>query len=253
MLKFFNESNIEAIKPVIAPRGFRYGYVEGIFKDDVYKELIINFPDVNSFQFVNKENSGGGRKKFYVGSVYSSGKSYGCVCYFSHLNSIWKEVLLEAASSNFINLLRRVTGINFNSLENFGFTYSKEGCVQEPHLDGAVRANDLSPIKSTIACLLYFNSAPGGSTGTCIYEPDRKTKLFQVPNLMNSMSFFEQHIDAWHGFPMVPFGEDRRLISLAYHSGSKPINIKTSSMHKIFCPAIRFSRRVRRFIAYKMR
>lgn len=227
MLKFFNEKSVKELKnkAQTAPAGFGYGFSENIFKDDVYLELTANFPDVKNFQLVDKQ-SGGGHKRFYVGPDYYSGKDWGAICHMKTLPKIWQEVLLESASPEFINLLSETTGIKFNSLCNFGFAYGNEGCVQEPHIDGAARPNDPSPIHSTIACLLYLNQKPGGSSGTCIYAPDRKTIIFQVPTLRNSMSFFEQHLNAWHGFPQVPKGEDRRIISLSYSRENNPITLK---------------------------
>lgn len=247
-MKYFNLLGIQSIKPKAASRGFLYGYLENVFYDGVYEELISSFPPVETFQFTDKPDSGGGHKRFYVGPVYYSGKDWGCYCHFSHLPEVWKAVLREVASSEFIKILAQATRIKFNSLCNFGFTYGNEGCQQEPHIDGAARPNDLSPVHATIALLLYFNKKPGGSSGTCIYEIDRKTKIFQVPNLRNTLSFFQQHPDSWHGFPIVSQGEDRRLISLSYSLEKNPINLKDSSFHKIYCPVIKRVRKVRQYL-----
>lgn len=126
--------------------------------------------------------------------------------------------------------------MEFNTLANFGLTYGNEGCMQEPHLDGAVRGEEYGPANYTFACLAYFNKEPGGSSGTAVYANDRKKILFQAPSMRNSLFFFEQHPEAWHGFPPVPVGEDRRLVSLAYGSTKKPIILKTSNLHKVVCP-----------------
>jgi len=226
-MNYFNEAAIEKLKEEaqIAPAGFRYGFVEGIFKNETFGQLVGNFPPVSSFKLVDKM-SGGGRKKFYVGPNYYSGRHRGSIAHLTELPAIWIAVLRESASPEFIERLRWATGIKFNSLCNFGFSYGSEGCMQGAHIDGAARPSDPSSVHSTIACLLYFNPGPGGSTGTCIYQPDRETIIFQVPNLRNSMSFFEQHPAAWHGFPTVPAGEERRIISLSYSQEADPILIK---------------------------
>ena len=90
MLKFFNQQNIEAALTWTAPRGFRYGYIEGLFREDIYQELINSFPDVKEFQLVDKSDSGGGRKRFYVGTNYYSGLHYGCICHFESVPPIWR-------------------------------------------------------------------------------------------------------------------------------------------------------------------
>lgn len=238
MLNFFNEESIKSVARNlrIAPRGFKYCYIPNIFKEDVYNEMIRTFPDVNKFKLVDKM-SGGGRKRFYVGPDYYSGATRGCLCHMESLPDIWKRAIHESASSELIDLFQEVSGISFNSLCNFGLTYGNKGCVQEPHLDGAIRPGEKKKgdTLSTIACLLYFNEKQGGSSGTCVYDIDRKTILFQVPDLRNSLFFFEQHPDSWHGFPPVPAGEDRKLVSLSYSQEAKPIALKTSLLHKAAC------------------
>ena len=235
MIKFFNKDSIISAKESFqkAPSGFRYGFIPNLFKEEVYEKLTDTFPDVRTFKLLEKMR-GGSRKRFYHGPVYDTDRWGGCVCHLESLPVIWKDVLEEAHSPELISLLRESTGIDFNSLSHFGYTFGDEGCMQEPHIDGAVRENPDS-IKSPIACLMYLNKSPEGSSGTCIYDVDAKTILFKVSDLRNSMLFFEQHVDAWHGFPTVLPGEERRLVSVAYNKEKKPIKIQDSLVHKIFC------------------
>lgn len=236
MFNFFNDRAIVQLQKNVrtAPRGFRYGFVKDIFKDDVYEKLIKTFPPVETFTLVDKQ-SGGGHKRFYVGPVYSTVQSHGCVCHLRSLPILWQRTLEESASAAFINRLQWATGVTFNSLCNFGLAYSNTGCVQEPHLDGAVRSGDKNSIHSTIAGLLYCNKSTGGPGGTRVYDIDRKTIIFEVPCLHNSFFFFEQHPDAWHGFPLVGDGHDRRLVSVAYSIEQEPIILKDSFFHRLLC------------------
>jgi len=236
MLKYFNEENIKKSAADFKkdPRGFRYGIIEGLFKEDVYAQLIKMFPDTSKFKLVDKQ-SGGGRKRFYTGPNYYSGDTLGCFCHMKDLPEVWNNVLIESGSEEFIKLLESVTGVRQNSLCNFGFTYGNEGCVQEPHIDGAARPNDPNPIHATIACLMYFNAEPGGSSGTAIYDNDRKTILAQVLNMRNSLFFFEQHPEAWHGFPIMGPGSERRLVSLSYSQEKPMLGLKTSAIHSVLC------------------
>lgn len=217
-----------------SPSGFRYGFVSGILHKNAYSRLIAEFPDTGRFVLVDKQ-SGGGRKRFYVGPHYASVKDYGCVCHLRRMSALWKEVMRESASAAFIGLLSAATGVRCNSLCNFGFTYGNEGCMQETHIDGAVRADDPSLIKSTIACFLYCNADGGGVSGTRLYGTDRTTVLFEVPDMYNSLFFFEQHPDAWHGFPAVPHGVSRRLVSIAYSFEKSPIELREGLFHTAFC------------------
>lgn len=235
-LNYFDLRAIRALKNTVqyAPSGFRFGFITGILKEDVYSSLIAAFPDVRRFVLVDKQ-SGGGRKRFYVGPHYASVKHRGCICHLRRVTELWRGVVRESASAEFMDALSGATGVRFNSLCNFGFTYGNEGCMQETHIDGAVRSDDVSPIKSTIACLLYCNAEAGGASGTRLYASDRKTIFYEVPNLRNSLFFFEQHPDAWHGFPEVSSGESRQLISLSYSLEDPPLGLRDGIFHKAFC------------------
>lgn len=229
-MKYFDSKALERLKRDVrrAPSGFRYGFATGIFQEHIYEQIVDTFPDVGTFALKDIP-AGGGRKRFYVGPVYYSGADYGSVRKFSALSEIWRGIVAESSSQEFVSLLNDATGIRFNSVCNFGFAYGKEGSVQEPHLDGAVLKT--KSIVGPIACLLYLNKEPGGVSGTCVYDIDRKTVLFEVPDLRNSFFFFEQHPDAWHGFPEVPAGADRRIVSLSYSDEPKPIRLHASPFY----------------------
>lgn len=218
----------------VSPRGFRYGFLSSIFTEEAYERLVEAFPPVESFHLVDKF-SGGGRKHFFTGPLYEANRHSGCVCHLADLPEVWGEALIELASPSFVARLSTATGVSFNSPCGFGFTYGNEGCVQEPHLDGAVRPEDTSKIKSSLACLIYMNRNPDGPGATCIYDPDRKTVLYQVPSMRNGLFFFEQHQDAWHGFPQIPRGHERRLISVTFSQEAKPGHLKNSVLHRLTC------------------
>ncbi|HTK60510.1 MAG TPA: hypothetical protein VL283_04915, partial [Candidatus Baltobacteraceae bacterium] len=201
-------------------------------REDVYGRVMAGFPDVTAFRLkdLKENNAGGGRKRFYVGQEYYSGREYGASRKFAGLSDVWREIITEADSDEFKELLQDATGVSLNSICNLGFAYGKEGSVQEAHLDGAV--SDMGKaISASIAGLLYLNRAPGGVSGTRVYATDRKTVLFEVPDLRNSFFFFEQHPDAWHGFPEVPAGADRRIVSLSYSDEPKAIRLNDSYLY----------------------
>ena len=233
LFRFLNEDAIAFADIRTAPAGFRYGFISDVIQESMYEQLRHSFPDVGAFKLVDKM-SGGGHKRFYLGPAYTAGKDWGCFCAFSRL-SIWREFIREAASPQATALLSKTTGFSFNSLSNFGLTFGNELCVQEPHIDGAAREYDPSPVQTTFASIVYFNEHPQGVGGTCIYAPDRSTILFQAPSMRNGLFFFEQHPQAWHGFPVMPAGAERRILSLAYSQESRPIDLKEGIFHKMAC------------------
>lgn len=231
-MKYFSRKALENLKRDVrrAPSGFRYGFAPHIFREEIYHDILEGFPDVNTFRLKDMQ-AGGGRKSFFVGPGYYSGRDYGSTRNFAKVSDIWRGIISESTSDEFVKLLNDTTGVAFNSVCNFGFAYGKEGSMQEPHIDGA--AMKTKSISGTIACLLYVNKEPGGSSGTRVYDTDRKTVLFEVPDLRNSLFFFEQHSLAWHGFPTVLAGEDRRVVSLTYSNETQPIRFNDSLLYSL--------------------
>ncbi len=217
-----------------APAGFRYGFIEDLFRHDFYQRLVATFPDPKKFKLISKM-SGGGHKKFYLGPEYAANRTPGCGCALLDVSPEWQKVFRICNSPKFISYLSEKTGVPCNSLCNFGFTYGNEGCHQEAHVDGAVRADDPNEIKATLALLLYFNPEKSEIGGTYVCLPDRETIIMQAPHLFNSAFYFEQHPDAWHGFPEMPAGAERHLVSLTYSLEHKPVPVNNSFLHRLTC------------------
>lgn len=215
------------------PRGFVYGFVENLFPENLYERLVATFPDPKTFKFINKQ-SGGGNKRFYVGPDYHSHLQQGCIDGMK-ITEAWKDVMREASSPDFIAQLSRLTGVKCNNMSQFGFTYGNEGCMQGAHVDGAVREYEKRPVAVTLACLLYFNKHPDTVGGTCVYANDRTTVVFQAPHLRNGMMFFQQHPEAWHGFPELPRGAERHLVSLSYSNEPEPVLLREGLLHRLTC------------------
>lgn len=225
-MKYFRDKKLLRQGMILkrAPAGFRYGFIPNLFKEEIYNALLDSFPEVTRFEEKNRI-SGEGRKHFFVGPLYSADRHWGSLTHLS-TDPIWIGVMKEA-SGEFLEAFQELTGVAFNTMCTFGFTYGKEGSVQEPHLDGAVREGDVSKIHSTIACLVYFNREHGNVGATEVYAENGKTLLFRAPDMRNGIFFFEQHKEAWHGFPMMPKGTERRLVSLAYSLERRPIRVST--------------------------
>ena len=223
----------------MSPHGFRYGYVDRVFRDDIYEQLVATFPDTNTFKVTDKM-SGGGHKKFYVGPVYDCNKAWGSLLpLLQQIDPLWQTIAREFASPQFIQSIQEATGIPCNTLATFGFTYGNQGCEQGPHLDGAIRPGDTSQVHSTIASLLYFNPNPDPIGGTELYDTDRKTLIFRAPHLKNGLFFFEQHPDSWHGYPPLPAGSERHLVSLAFSQEPRAINTNESPLYAALPRTIR--------------
>ena len=229
-MKYFSDDVFDLLKSktVVTSTGVTCGFCDKVFTPEAYKELTNSFPDVTNFKLVDKADSGGGHKRFYIGPEYVITRNFGSVFHLRGLSDAWRGVLNEVVSPEFMERLGDATGAPINTLCNFGFTYGESGCMQEPHLDGAIRNGKNSPLNADIAFLLYFNEEADPSSATEIYDLDRKTILLKGDTMRNSWIYFRQHPNAWHGFPVVTGGHTRRILSLTYTYLPKPLPIDWS-------------------------
>ena len=231
MLRFFNSGSLSKLRDHIkvSPAGFRYGFLENVFREDRYQELVETYPPFSLFHFHED-----GYKKVFEGPYYDSHDHAGCDHHLRVLPAVWQELLREAASDEFIQMFRKASGVEFNSLRNFSFKYGRKGCEIRPHLDQASRSK--GPGASRLVSMWYFSSRPGGGPGgTAIYDRDRKTILFEAPVLRNSMLFFEQHPEVWHGYETIKDDSERHALALTYNQEPARIPIKDSLWHELFC------------------
>lgn len=241
MLKFLDEQALGALRSQIriAPAGFRYGFITGVFKPSAYEELWNAYPSLDTFRYVEiADDFKNPSSKVYNGPRYGSREHNGCMDHLTGIDPIWKAVLAELASPSASAALNEATGVAFNSVREFAFNYGKKGCEIKPHLDGSARTSD--PYRTRIVFLFYFAPRPGGGPGgTCLYDADRRTALFEAPDLCNSLLFFEQHPDAWHGYRAISTDAERRNMQVTYNLISRPVRPKTSLWHRLFCPHAR--------------
>lgn len=233
-MKYFNTEAITQLKrdTKVSTTGVTHGFVKDLFKSGVYDELMATFPDIQKFKFIDKQ-SGGGNKRFWVGPLYSSARDFGSAYHLRGLSPVWKGVIDEMQSEPFITALADATHVQFNSLDHFGFSYGKEGNRQGAHIDGAALPTDTSVIKGTIALLMYFNKADDPVSATELYDLDKTTVIAKGTTLRNSLFFFGQHPNAWHGYPPCPPGHERFLVSLGYSTEKSPIRLHWDFLHKI--------------------
>ncbi len=231
-MQFFNRATFENLssKVIVTPSGFKAAVVQDVFTTGAYQKLLAAFPLSEIFTYHEDQY-----KKVFEGPSYNARQYRGCIERLSGLDPIWKAVLLEASSDEFLKLFSNATGVAFNAVREFSLKYGKEGCEIKPHLDQAAKTQN--EFRSQLVSLFYFAPKPGmGPGGTTIYSPDRSTILLEAQDLYNSMLFFEQHADAWHGYRPLKSGEERRAMILTFNLAKHPVRIKTSLGHKLFCP-----------------
>jgi hypothetical protein len=223
-MKYFQDSLFERIQTAtkVTKTAVTCGFVDEVFTKEAFDSLIHSFPGQKEFTLYDKTNSGGGRKRFYVGPEYVLSRNGTSAYHLRHLSPPWKQLFKECLSSEFIQALSRATNTDCNTLLNFGIAYSDAGCLQEPHLDGAVRAGGSLVGEGSVAVLFYFNEDPDPISATEVYDVDRKTILLKGTTMRNSMTFFVQHANAWHGFPRVPEGRTRKIVSVFYAQTTDP-------------------------------
>ena len=120
------------------------------------------------------------------------------------------------AREEFIENIRKFSGVDVNKLKHFNFTAYKKGGFQLPHIHNAG--------DTTLIIMIYFsknwpNGDPGGTYMTP--EEDEASIIFEPNNLDNSMAIFHDGPNSGHGVRYISKDVERRAIQIYYENYSE--------------------------------
>lgn len=234
-MNYFNPTVFSRLKEAtrVSHTGVRHGFCDEVFLPEVYEQLMKDFPNPQLYLHFDKKNSGGGHKRFYAEPGFIAEKHGDSAYHLRHLPAVWKNLLNEVSSPDFLKTLSDAIGVETNSICSLGFAYGEKGSIMEAHIDGAIREGTLLRMKSNVAFLLYFNENSDPVSATELYDLDRKTILAKGTTMRNSWFFFEQHPNSWHGFPEVVGNHTRRVVSLSFSIVEHPIIPQWSFLSRV--------------------
>jgi len=126
-----------------------------------------------------------------------------------NLSKEWNKLYHYCHSEEFIENIRKFTGIPVSKVKHFSFVAYRKGGFQLPHI------HNVGP--STVVMMVYFskNWKKGDPGGTYITsEADESKIIFEPYNLDNSIALFHDGPKAAHGTRYITKDVERRAIQI---------------------------------------
>jgi hypothetical protein len=197
-----------------------------IFSEDLYQKILIKWPNLSKFK--NKvSHIKDNERNFLVGPIFDQNR-HGSSAYYlkKDIDSVFINLLNFLNSEIFLNFLTKETCVEINNINAFGFAQSLKGSFQNIHVDGAVRKEDNSKYKPSIAMLFYLHKQ-NETVGKLNFYNKEKKLIWESSGKSNSAVIFTQAHDAYHGFTH-NFDTERRVISTSFIKNNSKIKINFS-------------------------
>ena len=188
----------------------KWAFIEGFFEKEFYEKLYETFPkDDGSWEHVSAEDKDSLRK------LWGNRKEDDVPVdeYDPNFSESWNKFYHYLFTDEFIQNMRKLTGVQVDRLYNFSMKISKKGGYQSPHI------HNVGP--KTVIFMIYFskNWQKGDPGGTYLTpEEDESKMVFEPYNLDNSTIVFQDGPYAGHGVRLKEKDVERRAIQI-YLSG----------------------------------
>jgi len=184
----------------------KWAFIENFFEEEFYEKLYNSYPKfddswkkIDSFDKISYRKIWG---KENEKQIVEEGED-------SNYSKEWNEFVKYMHSEEFIERIRKFSGIPVTKLKHFQFALIRKGGFQLPHI------HNVGP--STLIFMIYFSKDwdKGDPGGTYITPEEDESKLvFEPYNLNNSAMIFHDGPYAGHGVRKVEKDVERRAIQI---------------------------------------
>ncbi len=190
----------------------KWAFIEEFFDRDFYEKLYKTFPKDEQMKRVTAWD------KDSMRTLWGDDKdeSEPTDTKDSRFSESWNDFHQYLFTDEFINNMRKFSGIPVGRLKHFSMKISRKGDYQSPHI------HDTGP--STLIFMVYFskNWKKGDPGGTYITpEEDESKMIFEPYNLDNSAIVFQDGPYAGHGVRPLKEDTERHAIQI-YLEGYSP-------------------------------
>jgi len=184
---------------------FKFGFIEEFFDREFYEKLYQTYPNVDEFL------DGSGMTKAQLIRWWGDHNENDIVKDVDDptLSKEWNELYHYCHSKEFVEKIKKFTGIPVTKVKHFSFVAYRKGGFQLPHI------HNVGP--STVVMMVYFskNWKKGDPGGTYIAsEADESKIIFEPYNLDNSVALFHDGPKAAHGTRYITKDVERRAIQI---------------------------------------
>jgi hypothetical protein len=184
---------------------FKFGFIEEFLDREFYEKLYDTYPNLDEFL------DGSGMTKAQLIRWWADYNENDIVedKEDPKLSKEWNQFYHYCHSKEFIENIRKFTGIPVTNVKHFSHVAYKKGGFQLPHI------HNVGP--STVVMMVYFskNWKKGDPGGTYIAsEADESKIIFEPYNLDNSVALFHDGPKAAHGTRYITKDVERRAIQI---------------------------------------
>ena len=185
---------------------FRFAFIEDFFEREFYEKLFETYPKIDETWTLAETSTKTQFIKFWNGLgpndvvVHDDDPQY---------SEEWNKFKRYAHSEEFVEKIRKFSGVTVNKLKYFNFMSYSKGGFQEPHI------HNVGP--STLIIMIYLskNWVKGSPGGTYMASDTNESSIiFEPYNLDNSVIIFQDGPKAVHGIRLITKDVERRALQI---------------------------------------
>ena len=184
----------------------KWAFVEEFIDRDFYDQLYDTYPKLDETWTKRDSFDKNGFHQSWANQQANEVASYS---YDKKFSESWNHFYKYLFSDNFIENMRKFSGIPVTKLKHFTFTLLPKRGFQLPHI------HNVGP--NTIVIMMYFSKdwEKGDPGGTYVStEEDESSIVFEPYNLDNSAMIFHDGPSAGHGVRQIKKNVERRAIQI---------------------------------------
>ena len=191
---------------------FRFAFIEDFFEREFYEKLFEAYPKIDETWEITNHTTKTQLIKYWNGIGpnevvgYEDDPQYG---------EEWNKFKRYVQSEEFVEKIRKFSGVPVNKLKFFQFMSYTKGGFQEPHI------HNVGP--STLIFMVYLskNWVKGSPGGTYMAsDVDESSIIFEPYNLDNSVAVFQDGPKAAHGIRLITKDVERRALQITFEGHS---------------------------------
>ena len=191
---------------------FRFAFIEDFFEREFYEKLFETYPKLDDTWTLANTATKTQFCKYWNGIGSSDVVGYEDDPQYSEE---WNKFKRYVQSEEFVEKIRKFSGVPVNKLKFFQFMSHTKGGFQEPHI------HNVGP--STLIFMVYLskNWVKGSPGGTYMAsDVDESSIIFEPYNLDNSVAVFQDGPKAAHGIRLITKDVERRALQITFEGYS---------------------------------
>ena len=205
-MKYINfNQNIDKLRDSFndSDKPYRYIILDNFFNEEYTFELSDNFPKISDDVWIRPRHNLYGKKNIFEQKMIS-------ISNYENLPFLASEIFDELNSEDFVELLKKITGISnliedsYNKIGNWaGLRAMLPGGYQAIHSDARIHPNLGLEKKITLVGYLNNEWKKEDKGELEIWENDMSKKYEEIPPMNNRVIIFENGDTSYHGVPEV--------------------------------------------------